>query len=162
MVMRCMLCRITKLIFILPDEAFLRRALSFVKKKLSKELRRLISGMKVFQKIGFSILRLLGLIRMEFKSIEIDDYHFDILGFKTDQRSESKKFDSKNATKLSQYSLISFQSFVYFYLRGRTNTGSYLVRVFVHNSFMRYHMNERTNRIDEITFPTYSTGGFLL
>ena len=158
MVMRCMLCRITKLIFILPDEAFLRRALSFVKKKLSKELRRLISGMKVFQKIGFSTLRLLGLIRMEFKSIEIDDYYFDILGFKTDQRSESKKFDSKNATKLSQYSLISFQSFVYFYLRVRTNTGSYLVRVFVYNSFMRYHMNERTNRIDEITFPTYSTG----
>ena len=99
------------------------------------------------------------LIRMEFKSIEIDDYYFDILGFKTDQRSESKKFDSKNATKLSQYSLISFQSFVYFYLRVRTNTGSYLVRVFVHNSFMRYHMNERTNRIDEITFPTYSTEG---
>ena len=97
---------------------------------------------------------------MEFKSIEIDDYYFDILGFKTDQRSESKKFDSKNATKLSQYSLISFQGFVYFYLRVRTNTGSYLVRVFVHNSFMRYHMNERTNRIDEITFPTYSTGGF--
>ena len=159
MVMRCMLCRITKLIFILPDEAFLRRALSFVKKKLSKELRRLISGMKVFQKIGFSTLRLLGLIRMEFKSIEIDDYYFDILGFKTDQRSESKKFDSKNATKLSQYSLISFQSFVYFYLRVRTNTGSYLVRVFVYNSFMRYHMNECTNRSDEITFPTYSTGG---
>ena len=82
MVMRCMLCRITKLIFILPDEAFLRKALSFVKKKLSKELRRLISGMKVFQKIEFSTLRLLGLIRMEFKSIEIDDYHFDILGLK--------------------------------------------------------------------------------
>ena len=96
---------------------------------------------------------------MEFKSIEIDDYYFDILGFKTDQRSESKKFDSKNATKLSQYSLISFQSFVYFYLRVRTNTGSYLVRVFVHNSFMRYHINKRTNRSDEITFPTYSTGG---
>lgn len=102
----------------------------------------------------------LWLIRMEFKSIEIDDYHFDILGFKTDQRSESKKFDSKNATKLSQYSLMSFQGFVYFYLSVKTNTGSYLVRVFVHNSFMRYHMNERTNRIDEITFPTYSTGGF--
>ena len=82
MVMRCMLCRITKLIFILPDEAFLRKALSFVKKKLSKELRRLISGMKVFQKIGFSPPQTPRLIRMEFKSIEIDDYHFDILGLK--------------------------------------------------------------------------------
>ena len=55
---------------------------------------------------------------------------------------------------------MSFQGFVYFYLRLKTNIGSYPVRVFVHNSFMRYHINKRTNRSDEITFPTYSTGGF--
>ena len=41
MVMRCMLCRITKLIFIFPDEAFLRKALSFVKKEAQQGIEEI-------------------------------------------------------------------------------------------------------------------------
>ena len=97
---------------------------------------------------------------VSYNSIEIDRANFKIFAIRAKNFEEAK--DCRDDIKyISEQELVNFEGFVRFHIRIRTNQGSYGMEVFVNNAFMRYHINERSGRIDQITFPKYTTGAVL-